>query len=99
VIFFIRLAKRNNNGTARVAPKSTLQFQHRAVNEACNDALFTVKRLNLLMENLLHNDVPTLQLWQSARHVGRYTSRKRAESGPDAEKPEITQSDAAAVQA
>ena len=69
------------------------------VNEACNDALLTVEPLNPLMENLLLKDAPTLRLWPSARHIERYTARKRAESATDAENPPITQNDAPAATA
>jgi len=70
-----------------------------AVNEACTAALSALDRLNPLMENLLRSDAPTLRLWQSARHIERYTASRRTESGAAASEPPITTNDAVAAQA
>ena len=68
-----------------------------AIDEARNAALSALQRLNPLMENLLRDDPPALRLWQSARHIERYSRSYRAEPDANAEDPPPILNDSAAA--
>jgi hypothetical protein len=53
-----------------------------AIEKTLNSALSTLEGLDPMVENLLRDDPPALTVWQSARHVERYTRSRRVE--PDA---------------
>jgi hypothetical protein len=42
------------------------------IDQARNDALEALQRLDPILENILRNDPPVLAVWESARHVARY---------------------------
>src|SRR5437867_3924503 len=70
-----------------------------AIDEARTAALSALQRLNPLMENLLHNDPPSLRLWQTARRVERFSGSRRGEPDAAAEDPPVTRHDNIAAQA
>ena len=73
-----------------------------AISEALDEAMAALAELDPVVENLLQNDRPALAVWQSARHVARYTGSRRAkpdEATEDPSPPPVSDNGAAAAQA
>jgi hypothetical protein len=72
-----------------------------AIEQARNEALPALQRLDPVIENILRDDPPTLAIWESARHVERYGVSKSAETeappAPPSPNPPVTNSTEAAA--
>lgn len=68
----------------QVFNKGTRLAATAAIEQARNEGLSALKRLDPLMENLLRDDPATLAVWDSVRHVEQYSPPVRSVTTTDA---------------